>query len=55
MNAFLQTSYIIETNTIADTKAFNDRLELTLKNTTFEELQVIFMDLLNKFAPLKCK
>ena len=39
-----------------DTKAFKDRLELTLKNTTsFEELQKIFMDLLNKFAPLKCK
>ena len=29
---------------------------MTLKNTTsFEELQKIFMDLLNKFAPLKCK
>ena len=39
-----------------DTKTFKDRLELTLKNTTsFEELQKIFMDLLNKFAPLKCK
>ena len=33
-----------------------DRLELTLKKTTFfEELQETFMDLLNKFAPLKCK
>ena len=39
-----------------DTKTIKDRLELTLKNTTsFEELQKIFMDLLNKFAPLKCK
>ena len=39
-----------------DTKTFKNRLELTLKNTTsFEELQKIFMDLLNKFAPLKCK
>ena len=38
------------------TKAFKDRLELTLKNTTsFEELREIFTDLLNKFAPLKCK
>ena len=39
-----------------DAKAFKDRLELTLKNaTSFEEPQEIFMDLLNKFAPLKCK
>ena len=39
-----------------DTRTFKDRLELTLKSTTsFEELQKIFMDLLNKFAPLKCK
>ena len=39
-----------------DTKTFKDRLKLTLKNTTsFEQLQKIFMDLLNKFAPLKCK
>ena len=39
-----------------DTKLFNDRLELTLKNTSsLEELQVMFMDLLNKFAPPKCK
>ena len=39
-----------------DTKTFKDRLELTLKNTTsFEELQKIFMDLLKKLAPLKCK
>ena len=29
---------------------------MTLKNTiSFEELQETFMDLLNKFAPLKCK
>ena len=39
-----------------DTKVFKNRLELTLKNTTsFEELQETFMDLLNKFAPLKCE
>ena len=39
-----------------DTKSFKDRLELTLKNTTsFEELQKIFMELLNKFTPVKCK
>ena len=39
-----------------DTKAFKDRLELTLKITTFfEELQETFMDLLNKFTPLKRK
>ena len=39
-----------------DTKTFKDRLDLTLKNTTsFEQLQKIFMDLLNKFTPLKCK
>ena len=39
-----------------DTRAFKDTLELTLKNTTyFEEPREIFMDLLNKFAPLKCK
>ena len=36
--------------------SFKDRLELTLKITTsFEELQEIFMDFLNKFAPIKCK
>ena len=35
---------------------FKSRLELTLKNTTsFEELQEIFMNLLNKLTPLKCK
>ena len=35
---------------------FKNRLELTLKNTTsFEELQETFLDLLNKFASLKCK
>ena len=29
---------------------------MALKNiASFEELQKIFMDLLNKFAPLKCK
>ena len=29
---------------------------MTLKNTiSFEELQETFIDLLNKFAPLKCK
>ena len=39
-----------------DTKTFRDRLELTLKKTaSFEALQKIFMGLLNKFAPLKCK
>ena len=39
-----------------DTKVFKNRLKLTLKNTTsFEELQETFMDLSNKFAPLKCK
>ena len=39
-----------------DTKTFRDRLELTLKKATcFEALQKIFMDLLNKFAPLRCK
>ena len=39
-----------------DTKTFRDRLELTLKKTTsFQALQKIFMGLLNKFAPLKCK
>ena len=39
-----------------DTKVFKDRLELALKSTTsFEELQETFMDILNKFAPLKCK
>ena len=33
---------------------FKNRLELILKNTTcFEELQEIFMNLLNKFASLK--
>ena len=39
-----------------ETKVFKNRLALTVKNTTsFEELQEIFMDLLNKFASLKCK
>ena len=39
-----------------DIKTLKNRLELTLKNTTFfEELQKIFIDLLNKLAPLKCK
>ena len=39
-----------------DTKAFKDRLELTLKNTSSSgELQEIFMDLINKFVSLKCK
>ena len=39
-----------------DTKAFKDRLELTIKNTSsFEELHETFMDLLDKFAPLKSK
>ena len=39
-----------------DTKTFKDRLELTLKNmTSFEKLQEMFMDLLEEFAPLKCK
>ena len=39
-----------------ETKTLKDRLELTLENTTsFEELEKIFMDLLNKLASLKCK
>ena len=39
-----------------DTKTFKDTLELTLKNiSSIEELQKIVMDLLNKFAPLKCE
>ena len=39
-----------------ETKTLKDRLELALENTTsFEELEKIFMDLLNKFASLKCK
>ena len=39
-----------------DTRVLKDRLELTLKSTTsFEELQETYMDLLNKFAPLKFK
>ena len=39
-----------------DTKTFKVRLELTLKNTTFfEGLKKISIDLLNKFAPCKCK
>ena len=38
------------------TITFKHILDLALKNTTsFEELQKVFMDLLNKFAPLKCK
>ena len=56
MNAFLPKIVNYRDYKNFDTKTFKDRLELTLKNTTsFEELQKIFMDLLNKFAPLKCK
>ena len=50
MNISLCISVHIKTIT------FKHILDLALKNTTsFEELQKVFMDLLNKFAPLKCK
>ena len=56
MNAFLPKIVNYRDYKNFDTKTFKDRLELTLKNTTsFEALQKIFMDLLNTFAPLKCK
>ena len=39
-----------------DTKVLKNRLELLLKNTTsVEELEEALWNLLNKFAPLKCK
>ena len=39
-----------------ETRAFQNRLELTLKNTTsFEDLQETFMNLLNEVVPPKCK
>ena len=43
-----------------ESKAFNDKLQVSLKNfdmsnSSFIELKIIFMELLNKVAPLKTK